>query len=401
MNILWLTRHAYPQFVGGVELAVEALSAHMQAAGHNVTLAACDWPRGQCRTLPDGRQAIGLGMPSAPGPLWRIEPVWRALRLIRRLPVQRADAIFTPDPILASATHLRSRHCPLVYRPGGTIGGCHPWTFAPRERTAAGRPFRPAIFLGRQLLWLERLALRHASAIIAVSDLVKQQMIGVQPDCADRIHVIHNGYQPADDPVITIHHPQLFAAQDIPKFGGFVAICVARLDRIKNIDHLLVAWSRMTTPADRRRLWIVGAGDERDRLTTLTETLNIADSVQFLGERFDVPKLIERSQVLVLPSFYEACGTVVIEALAAGVPCITLRNVPSRIHVGVSGEINIDGVTGYCTDPDDPSDMAGRLDELAADPDLAHTLGQAGRARTVHALTWRAVAQRYLAAIPE
>jgi glycosyltransferase involved in cell wall biosynthesis len=248
---------------------------------------------------------------------------------------------------------------------------------------------------------LERLALQRAAAIVAVSGLVKQQMIAIHPGCARRIHVIHNGYQPANDPVATIHHPQLALPQELPSFDGFAAICVARLDRIKNIDHLLTAWSCMATPAARRRLWIVGSGPQHDRLVQLTHTLGIADSVAFLGTRFDVPKLIERSQVLVLPSCYEACGTVIVEALAAGVPCITLRNVPGRIAVGASGEINVDGVTGYCTDPDDPSDMARRLDALAADPHLRRSLSHAARIRTAEPLTWRSVARRYLAVIPQ
>jgi glycosyltransferase involved in cell wall biosynthesis len=109
-----------------------------------------------------------------------------------------------------------------------------------------------------------------------------------------------------------------------------------------------------------------------------------------------VPGLLKTADVLVLPSLYESCGSVVIEAMGVAIPCITMRNVDGVSEVGASGEINLDGVTGFCVDPLDPADMANRLNELALCSDKRGKMGAAACKRVQDSFTWELAAREYL-----
>ena len=118
--------------------------------------------------------------------------------------------------------------------------------------------------------------------------------------------------------------------------------------------------------------------------------------VTFLGQRLDVPVLLRQADILVLPSRYESCGSVVIEAMGAAIPCITVRNVDGVSEVGASGEINLDGATGFCVDPLDPADMANRLNELALHSDLRRRMGATACKRVQDFFTWELAAREYV-----
>jgi starch synthase len=54
----------------------------------------------------------------------------------------------------------------------------------------------------------------------------------------------------------------------------------------------------------------------------------------------------------------------------------------------------VEGVTGLLTKPQDPSDLAAKVNTLLADPQRAREMGQAGRKRVLEEFSWRAVAER-------
>ncbi len=70
------------------------------------------------------------------------------------------------------------------------------------------------------------------------------------------------------------------------------------------------------------RLLLVGDGPERERLEELADKLHLSSSVLFLGERDDVPKILWASDLFLLPSFFEGLPRALVEAQAAGLPCL-------------------------------------------------------------------------------
>lgn len=70
------------------------------------------------------------------------------------------------------------------------------------------------------------------------------------------------------------------------------------------------------------KLLLVGEGDLRKQVEEKVQDLGIQDKVVFTGLRSDVPELLQAMDVFVFPSNYEGLPVTMIEAQAAGIPCL-------------------------------------------------------------------------------
>jgi glycogen synthase len=145
------------------------------------------------------------------------------------------------------------------------------------------------------------------------------------------------------------------------------------------------AFGRMQEPA---ALVVVGDGPDRDRVHRLAVGSSAADRITLTGfvEHTAVPGILASLDVLVLPSAYEEMGSVLVEAMAAGVPVVASA-------VGGIPEVVRDGETGLLVPPGDVTTLAAVLDRLAADPDLRARLAAGARARSA-AYGWPKLADR-------
>lgn len=156
---------------------------------------------------------------------------------------------------------------------------------------------------------------------------------------------------------------------------------VGRLDRWKGHDVFLRAAARIATSHPDVRFRIIGAAlfsghDEWERhLRQLAEELDIADRVELLGHRDDVPELMANSTVLTHCSTVpEPFGQVVSEGMAAAVPVVATR-------AGGPCELIVHGESGFLTEPGDDEELAGTVSRLLDDPDLRRRIGRNGRER--------------------
>ena len=101
----------------------------------------------------------------------------------------------------------------------------------------------------------------------------------------------------------------------------------------------------------RVHLEIAGDGVLRADLEKLTAELGIAGNVRFLGEVADIPALLSRASLFVLPSHSEGISLTLLEAMARGLPVVTTS-------VGGNTEVVIDGETGFLVPADDPAALA-------------------------------------------
>jgi glycosyltransferase involved in cell wall biosynthesis len=152
--------------------------------------------------------------------------------------------------------------------------------------------------------------------------------------------------------------------------GVPVLCCVGRLDPQKGIDVLLAALHSLRSRA--WRLWLVGDGPELENLQGLARQLNLQDQVDFLGFRADVAALLQASAIFVLPSRYEAMSLALLEALAAGRPCVVT-------DVGENAAVIETGVNGLVVPAEDPQRLAAALEQLLADASLRQRMGQAAQ----------------------
>ncbi len=117
---------------------------------------------------------------------------------------------------------------------------------------------------------------------------------------------------------------------------------------------------------------VVGSGALEHQLRR--DATGCGDALDFLGERDDVPTILDATDVLVLPSWSEALPTVLMEAGAVGTPVVATE-------VGGVPEIVVDGETGYLVGAGDSDALARRVCELLTDPARARQMGRQAEAR--------------------
>ena len=106
--------------------------------------------------------------------------------------------------------------------------------------------------------------------------------------------------------------------------AGPLVLCVANLLPYKGHRHLLEARSRSVAVHPGARLLLASAdGGEQAGLREIVAGTGMGDSVLFAGPRDDVPELLKAADLFVLPSDVEGSPNALLEAMAAGLPCIT------------------------------------------------------------------------------
>ena len=140
----------------------------------------------------------------------------------------------------------------------------------------------------------------------------------------------------------------------------------------------------------------VGAGyDLKPELEALAAERGIGANIRFLGQRFDVERLLEAADFGVLPSrANEGFSNAILELMRAGLPMIVT-------DIGGNAEAVIDGETGFVVPPAEPAALAASLLRLAHDPALRRNLGEAGRERLATHFTLADCVARYRALYDE
>jgi glycosyltransferase involved in cell wall biosynthesis len=138
------------------------------------------------------------------------------------------------------------------------------------------------------------------------------------------------------------------------------------------------------------RLVVAGAGPCEAELRALVAELCLEQTVLLLGRRDDVGSLLAVADAFCLPSRHEGVPLSVLEAMAAGVPCVATA-------VGGVPEIVEHRRTGLVVAPGSPAALADALGELLSDPAAAARIGAAARAKVEREWSASVVARRYAA----
>ena len=146
---------------------------------------------------------------------------------------------------------------------------------------------------------------------------------------------------------------------------------VARLEAEKGHRTLLEAWPLVLAAVPNAWLLVVGEGSEQDSLVAQAETLGISGRVVFTGRREDVPAVTAALDVAVLPSYREAQGLSVLEAMALSRPVVASA-------VGGIPEMIQDEVSGLLVPPHDCEALAAAIVRLLTDHPLADMIARNG-----------------------
>jgi glycosyltransferase involved in cell wall biosynthesis len=161
--------------------------------------------------------------------------------------------------------------------------------------------------------------------------------------------------------------------------GAFHVGCVGRLEPQKNHALLIEALGRIGAERLRDwRVWLVGGatGDPAyaARLLAEIERRGLAGVVRLVEPQREIAALLERFDLLVLPSRYEGFPNVLLEAMACGLPVVAtaVGDVPNLLRSGEAGRM---------VAPGDADALARELVEMRARPEAERRrMGQAARA---------------------
>ncbi len=206
----------------------------------------------------------------------------------------------------------------------------------------------------------EPLAVRLTTRTFAASEQIARHLRTVSPRHADKIETLH---APVGDPP-----PVLRTRQEVREELGVdddrrLVVTAARLAPQKALHVMLAAVARLPAHVS---LAIVGSGPLEAELKALARSLGLEGRVHWLGFRSDAGDFIAAADVLCLSSVWEAVALAAQEAVLLGVPVVST-------DVGGMGELITDGSSGRLVPKDDAIALAGALDEVLADEELART----------------------------
>ena len=208
--------------------------------------------------------------------------------------------------------------------------------------------------------------LKNADCVLAVSNALKHEIIATGVNgIADKTKLSWNS---VDINKFSNRENDSFK-KEYRLFDKPVVIFIGNLIKRKNVESLIEAKKIANS---NYYLVIVGDGPLFKKLRKKVDEENVRDVI-FTGSRNDVENIIPSADILVLPSFSESFGLVLIEALACGKPVI-------GSDVGGITEIITEDV-GLLVDPNKVSSIASAIDNLVNDESYRNSLSLNARAR--------------------
>ena len=139
----------------------------------------------------------------------------------------------------------------------------------------------------------------------------------------------------------------------------------------------------------KARLVLIGDGPDILEIKHVCQDLGICEKVSFMGRMDNVENVIPAADCILNPSYREAFGMVLLEAMACGVPTVS-SNVDGIPEVVVHGE------TGFMAGPDEHEALAEYVVKICRDEALAKRLGENGRRRAVSVFHKDLIVPQYL-----
>lgn len=383
MRILFLISQFHPA-VGGAEGQIRALARTLAARGHTTGVLTRRVPG-----LPDREALEGTA-------------VFRAIRTVEAGPLYVGSYLAS---VAAFLLRQRSRwdllHVTHVYLDAYAAVLTRPWHGRPvlvRPACAGGdgdlarldRLRAWPILRGRPTAASRRMlrTILGADAFAATSGELAAELAAAGVP-AGRISRVPNGVDPDRfTPGVAMRLPAGRARLGLA--AGPLLVAVGRLDPQKDLGSLLAALPEILPAAPAARLLILGEGPERAALEAAARGAGLGERVLFRGLVPDVVPYLQAADVFVLPSRAEGMPNALLEAMAAGLPCVSSR-------VGGALDLITPGRNGLLVEPGDPAALGAAVRWLLERPAEAAALGRAARETVLEGYTLAAAAERYLA----
>jgi len=404
VRILWQNEH-YPDPVkgGGGAINTHYIVSALKRMGHEAVVLA----RGPEGCLPfrediDGVTVQRMAPPELPERLWPLWPLLESRYVINSMAslIKPFDAYMGIDSWFALAVKKLYPEKPLVYRVEGNQKTHDLAVTANENSTLNSKIGRRRRYLRRLLSaeneFIEQRAWRACDAIVVKSEFMKRELQKFYNISFGKIHVVPNGVDYERFAKATATDEVLVRLDNMSHSKVVILFC-GRLVGMKNVSFLLRAFAKMKHK-EQAILAILGEGEQRMFLEKEAHRLEIATQTRFLGHSDRVEAFMAASDIFVLPSVYEPFGNALLEAMAAGLPCIALRPDSAKIRTAAN-EILDDQESGFLVSGDFHEELATKLDLLADNRELRSRIGRVGQAICQARYDWRKCASQYLSII--
>jgi glycosyltransferase involved in cell wall biosynthesis len=220
-------------------------------------------------------------------------------------------------------------------------------------------------------------AVRHADAIICVSQATANELIGYAGTAVEsRIQVIHEGVDSvyfAQQSVATIED----ILTRLPTRGAPFVLAAGALSPRKNIERLLRAFERVKGAIPHHLVLVGGGGWDCAGVMDVIAEQDMSDRVHHLGYVTDdeLRALYQLADIYAHPSLFEGFGLTILEAMAAGCPVITSNS---------SSLPEVAGCAASMVDPTSIESIGGAIEELALNSPLRKLYSERGLDRVRH-----------------
>ena len=348
--------------VGGAALHVLQLAHEQARRGHDVVVVA--------GTLAAGEESM--------------EYVADELGVeLQRLPVLQRELSFRADPaaILALRRIIRRRRPDVLHThtaKAGATGRLAALSFGRARPRAVVHTYHGHVLSGyfsrrweRLFRWIEKGLALTSGTLIAVSDEVRDDLVGFGIAPARRFVVVPYGFDlppwsDADEEARSELRAEIGAGAET-----FVVGWAGRLTAIKRPLDLIRTLRALLDRGVDALLVLVGDGEDRPAVEALAAELDVAGSCRLVGFQKSIRPWYASFDALLLTSANEGTPVVAIEVLAAGRPVVATR-------AGGTGAVVRNGESGYLASIGDIEALAARLAALAGDREQRTQMGARG-----------------------
>jgi len=168
--------------------------------------------------------------------------------------------------------------------------------------------------------------------LLACNEISAEWLYGPRWQSDERTKIIHNAIDLL--PFEIEDQDSLRQRYKLPLKGPLLGH-VGRFNNPKNHSFLIEIMAAVLQKIPEAHLLLIGEGELMPMIKQLVLEKRIQDQVHFLGVRRDVPSLLKNMDLFVLPSLYEGLPVVMVEAQAAGIPCLVSDVVSSEADLNL------------------------------------------------------------------
>ena len=197
---------------------------------------------------------------------------------------------------------------------------------------------------------MRKLILNNSTNLLACSDLAGKYLFGAENIKSDKYTIFPNliSYENIID--VNYEDVDKFKIENKLQKDDLVIGHIGTFKESKNQKFLLKMVKVLKEKNKNVKLLLVGDGSMRDELETMCRDLDISDKVIFTGTRDDIDVILNSMDVFVFPSTFEGLGLVLLEAQAAGLPCVVSEAIQPEadLKLGLFSKLNLsDGAESW------------------------------------------------------